>query len=233
MIIDRKKNWKNVKKVKHSSNLYEIYLDDVRLKSDKGNDLKLPEYLADEIVLEWSDDKSVNAIKKSFFTKFSFSVADFNENEHKSVIEGLLEYGNCDPICYIADKPRKLHVKQKKLYKPTIKWIEKFLSVKLNIGEGLLFVEQPLLNSHKIKKYLTDLNNFQLVAIHELTKSIGSLFITLAIYEKSITPKMAWEVANVEDNHRIEVWGEVEEETHIKNVNLEHFNRLVGILKMI
>ena len=44
---------------------------------------------------------------------------------------------------------------------------------------------------------------------------------------------MAWEVANVEDNYRIEVWGEVEEETHIKNVNFEHFNKLVGILKMI
>ena len=36
-----------------------------------------------------------------------------------------------------------------------------------------------------------------------------------------------------EDDFRIEVWGEVEEETLIKNANLEFFNNLVKILSMI
>ena len=72
-----------------------------------------------------------------------------------------------------------------------------------------------------------------MTALHELTKSLGSLFTALALYNKFVSPESAWETANVEDNFRIEVWGEVEEETLIKNVNLEFFNKLVKILSMI
>ena len=103
----------------------------------------------------------------------------------------------------------------------------------MNKGSGLLFIEQPSLNSGKIKKYLEELDNFHLAAINEITKSLGSLFTCLALYKNAINQETAWEVANVEDNFRIEVWGEVEEETLIKKVNFDHFNSLVNILKMI
>ena len=108
-----------------------------------------------------------------------------------------------------------------------------FFSIKLNKGSGLLFVEQPALNSGKIKTYLDGLDNFHLAAINEITKCLGSLFTCLALYKNVVSQEFAWEVANVEDNFRIEVWGEVEEETLIKKVNFDHFNSLVNILKMI
>ena len=72
-----------------------------------------------------------------------------------------------------------------------------------------------------------------MTALHELTKSLGSFFTSLALYRKFVSPERAWKVANAEDNFRIEVWGEVEEETLIKNANLELFNNLVKIIKMI
>ena len=96
-----------------------------------------------------------------------------------------------------------------------------------------MFIEQPPLNSSNIRKSLEELDDFHLTIIHELTKSLGSLFTSLALYNNIITPEFAWEVANVEDNFRIELWGEVEEETLMKNANFDHFNKLVKILKMI
>ena len=155
------------------------------------------------------------------------------QKERENVLSRLVAYGNCDPICYIADEPKKLHIKQKKLYDPLIDWAQKFLSIKLNKGPGILFIEQPSLNSGNIKKSLEELDNFHLTTIHELTKSLGSLFTSLALYKNIVSPELAWEVANIEDNFRIDVWGEVEEETLIKNVNFDHFNKLVKILKMI
>ena len=233
MIIGREKYWKNVKKKKQADNLVLIYLDEVCLKSDQGNSIQLSAQLADEVVKEWKADGKIDAIKNSFYTKLCFSVADMTKKEREIVLGRLVEYGNCDPICYIADQPRKLHSKQKSLYCPLIDWAEKFLSIKLNTGSGLLFVEQPALNSSKIKKHLEELDNFHLATINELTKSLGSLFACLALYKKILSKELAWEVGNVEDNFRIEFWGEVEEETHIKNVNFDHFNNLVKILKMI
>ena len=233
MIISKEKYWKNVRKEEQNNNLFLIYLDENCLKSDQGNNIKVSARLADEIVREWNADGKIDSIKNSFFTKFCFSVIDMNKKDRESALSQLIAYGNCDPICYIADEPKKLHIKQKKLYDPLIDWAQKALSIKLNTGTGLLFIEQPLPNSGNIKKFLEELDNFHLTIIHELTKSLGSLFTSLALHKNIISSELAWAVANVEDNFRIDVWGEVEEETLIKNVDFDHFNKLVKILKMI
>ena len=233
MIIAKEKYWKQVRKEEFRDNLFRIYLDKTCLQSDKGNDIQISEQLADEIVREWSKDGKIDSIKNSFFTKFCFSATDITKKEREAVFVRLVEYGNCDPICYIASEPTKLHLKQENLYSPLIEWAEKFFSIKLNIGTGLLFIEQPPLNSNIIKKYLEELDNFHLTAIHELTKSLGSLFTCLALYQNKVSPELAWEIANVEDNFRIEVWGEVEEEKQKKNVDFDHFKDLTKILQMI
>ena len=124
-------------------------------------------------------------------------------------------------------------MKQENLYSPLLDWAEKFFSIKLNVATGLLFIEQPPINSNIIKTYLEELDNFHLTAIHEITKSLGSLFTCLALYKNAVSLELAWEVANVEDNYRIEVWGEVEEETQKKNVDFDHFKDLTKILQMI
>ena len=233
MIIGREKYWKKVKKEKQTDNLFLIYLDQICLKSDQGNSIKLSAQLADEVVREWNTDGKIDAMKNSFYTKYCFSVADMTQKERKNILDRLVEYGNCDPICYIADQPTKLHLNQKSLYSPLINWAEKFLSIKLNKGSGLIFIEQPPLNSAKIKKYLEGLDNFNLAAISEITKSLGSFFTCLALYKNAVSQELAWKVANVEDDFRIEVWGEVEEEMLIKKVNFDYFNNSVKILKLI
>ena len=233
MIIGRERNWKRVRKEKLSNNLFVIYLDEVLLKTDQGNHVSVSERLADKMVKEWSMEGKIDTIKNSFFTKFCFAAIDITENEREAVLGSLADYSNCDPICYIADEPTKLHLKQKDLYKPLIDWTENFLLIKLNKASGLSFVEQPSLNSSKIKKYLEELDNFHLTAVHEITKSLGSLFTCLALYNNKISSELAWEIANVEDNFRIEVWGEVEEETQKKNTDSYHFKCLVNILQLI
>ena len=233
MIISRDRYWKRVRKEEQDNNLFLIYLDDVCLKSNQGNNIKLSEKLADEIVREWSVDGKIDVIKNSFFTRFSFSVTDITEKEKETVLARLVNYSECDPVCYIAGEPKKLLLKQKKLYCPIIDWVEEFLSINLNKASGLLHVEQPRLNSGKIRKYLEEFDNFHLMAIHELTKSLGSLFTCLALYKNIVSPEVAWEIANVEDNFRIDVWGKVEEETLIKSLNHDHFKKLVKILQLI
>ena len=42
MIIGREKYWKNVRKEEQNNNLFLIYLDEICLKSDQGNNIKLP-----------------------------------------------------------------------------------------------------------------------------------------------------------------------------------------------
>ena len=70
MIISKEKHWKHVTKEEFEDNIFRIYLDETCLQSDLGNDIKISEQLADEIVREWSIDGKISSIKNSFFTKF-------------------------------------------------------------------------------------------------------------------------------------------------------------------
>ena len=115
MIIGKKRFWKNVRKEEQYNNLFKIYLDESCLQSDQENNILLPARLADEVVKEWNADGKIDTIKNSFYTKFCFSVIDMGQNERENVLTSMVAYGNCDPICYIADEPKKLHIKQKKL----------------------------------------------------------------------------------------------------------------------
>ena len=114
MIIGKEKYWKNVRKEEQGNNLFLIYLDEECLKSEQGNNIKLTAQLADEVVREWNADGKIDSIKK-FFHKILFSVIDMTQKERENVVNRLVAYGNCDPICYIADEPKKLHIKQKKV----------------------------------------------------------------------------------------------------------------------
>ena len=78
MIIGKEKNWKNVRKKKRDDNLFLIYLDEKCLKSDQGNNIKLPAQLADEVVREWNADGKIDSIKNSFFTKLCFKCRRFS-----------------------------------------------------------------------------------------------------------------------------------------------------------
>ena len=146
MIISKDKYWKTVRKEEQSKNLFLIYLDEVCLKSDKGHKLKLSEQLANEVVREWNADGKIDIMKNSFYTKFCFSVIDMTKRERENVIGRLVEYGSCDPICYIASEPTKLHVMQKNLYNPLIDWAERFLSIKFSKVMPLFFSLNKLIS---------------------------------------------------------------------------------------
>ena len=107
MIISKDKYWNRVRKEEQSKNLFLIYLDEACLKSDKGHKLRLPEQLANEVIRERSADGKLSDIKNSFFTKYCFSATDITKKEREAVFGRLVEYGSCDPICYIASEPKK------------------------------------------------------------------------------------------------------------------------------
>ena len=62
MIIGKEKYWKNVRKEKQGKNLFLINLDEKPLKSDQGNNIKVPAQLADEVVREWNADGKIDTI---------------------------------------------------------------------------------------------------------------------------------------------------------------------------
>ena len=175
MIISKDKYWKNVRKEEQRKNLFLIYLDEVCLKSDKGHKLKLSEQLANEVVREWSVDGKLSAIKNSFFTKFCFSATDITKKQREAIFSLLVEYANCDPICYIACEPTNLHLKQKNLYSPLISKGAKYLNTSRRAAELIKYASNAFLAT-KITSIneLANLSEKLNINIEDVSIGIGS-----------------------------------------------------------
>ena len=169
-------------------------------------------------------------IKKGFHTRFCFNVFDHTAPLRLKVLQTILEYSDCDLVCYLAENPIELVERQKKLFARYIDWADEFFEIKLRTGMGIKHVKQNSKNEAKIKRYLEKLNNFELTIVYELTNLTGSFFIATAVFIGVVKVKDAWNASVIEDTFRIELWGEVEEEIAVSKNKKEYFFSFVKLI---
>ena len=58
----------------------------------------------------------------------------------------------------------------------------------------------------------------------------GSFFIATAVFIGVVKAKDAWNTSVIEDTYRIELWGEVEEETVVSKNKKEYFFSFVKLM---
>ena len=230
MIIKKVNNWKTVAISKTPGSAYNVLLDNDYLISELGNIIELPKKLAFSVAKEWRSNQDVEKIKKEFHTKFCLSVFDHTVPLRLKVLQTILEYADCDLVCYLAENPIKLVERQKKLFARYIDWADEFLEIKLRIGTGIKHVKQNSKNEAKIKRYLEKLNNFELTIVYELTNLTGSFFIATAVFIGVVKAKDAWNASVIEDTFRIEMWGEIEEEIAVSKNKKEYFFSFVKLI---
>ncbi len=229
-MIKRGKNWKAVTIAKTRGSSYNVLLDNDHLFSELGNIIELPKKLAISVAKEWRWNEDIEEIKKKFYTKFCFSVFDHTAPLRLKVLQTILEYADCDLVCYLAENPIQLVERQKKLFVTYIDWADEFLGIKLITGSGINHVKQNRENETKIKRYLEKLNDFELTIVYELTKLTSSFFIASAVYFGVVKAKDAWNASVIEDSYRIELWGEVPEETAVYENKKEYFFSFVKLM---
>ncbi len=230
MVIKRVKNWKAVTISKTRVSTYNVLLDNDYLLSELGTIIELPKKLAISVAKEWRRVEDIEEIKKKFYTKFCFSVFDHTAPLRLKVLQTILEYADCDLVCYLAENPIDLVERQRKLFARYLDWADEFLGVKLITGTGIKHVKQNSQNEAKIKRFLDKLNDFELTIVYQLTNLTGSFFIAAAVFSRVVKAKGAWSASTIEDTYRIELWGEVEEETVVSKNKKEYFFSFVNLM---
>ena len=229
-MIKRVKNWKTVTIAKTQGSTYNVLLDNDHLLSELGHIIELPKKLAISVAKEWRWNEDIEEIKKKFYTKFCFSVFDHTAPLRLKVSQTILEYAECDLVCYLAENPIELVERQKKVFVTYIDWADEFLGIKLITGNGINHVKQNRENEKKIKRYLEELNDFELTIVYELTNLTSSFFIATAFYFGVVKAKDAWNASVIEDTYRIELWGKVPEETEVSKNKKEYFFSFVKLM---
>jgi len=193
---------------------YAITLDGRKVKTPLKQNLIVPsKLLAHLIALEWDSQSPTLKPFTMPFTSLACTVIDKKNSEkrtYETIIDDITKYFETDTLCFFSDKSNKLLDKQEKKWKPIIEWAEKQSGVKIETTTGL-FLSHPEETNQKFYRFISQLNDWQIVGFEEMVRSSKSFLIGLALINRAISVHQAADLCRLEVLHQIEQWGAVED----------------------
>jgi chaperone required for assembly of F1-ATPase len=128
----------------------------------------------------------------------------------------ILRYAGSDLVCYRAEAPKTLEVRQAEAFDPTLRWAAERLGARLTIAAGLVHFDQPLESIEALRRALQGFDDpAALAGLSAMTNLTGSALLALATAHGFLEPQEAWRAAHVDEDFQNEHWG-VDEEARVR-----------------
>jgi chaperone required for assembly of F1-ATPase len=186
---------------------YAVLLDGKVVRTPARQPLTLPNSaLADAVVAEWQDQRTVIDPARMPLTRLANSIIDGVTASASAVAAEVEKYLGSDLLFYRADGPERLIARQQELWDPIVTWARTALGARFELVEGVIHVAQPL-QSIQAAAAAIPRDPWRLGAVHSLTTLSGSALIALALAHKALSSDAAWTAAYVDEDWNMELWG--------------------------
>lgn len=194
-----------------------VLLDGKPMRIPGGSALMLHnERLADAIAAEWQAAGS-NGGEMSMddvpLTRLAGTAQDRVEPNRLAVAAGLAAYGESDLLCYRAERPQALVVRQAREWQPWLDWAERTHGVRLTPTEGIRHVAQDTASLHRVGRLYADMPAYALAALGIAVPAMGSAVLGLALDAGALPAEDAYRVSSLDELFQREQWGEDTEAT--------------------
>ncbi len=193
-----------------------ILLDGKKLKTPSKNTLRLPSEAAAHLLrAEWDDQKDVIQPTRMPATRLVNSALDGVAANVAEVLEDIVRFSGSDLLCYRAESPQSLVLRQNELWDPALEWAHGHLGSRFILAQGIVYQEQPAQTVEAFRTALQQHTDPLVVAcLHSMTTLTGSAILTLAVVKGGIDAEQAWSLAHLDEDWNIEQWGTDEEQLH-------------------
>lgn len=188
------------------------------------------EAVADGLVEEWNAQQVHIDPATMPLTRIVNSALDGVAQTMDAVADEIGGYAGTDLLCYRASGPHGLCERQRQHWDPVLSWVEENLGVRLQLAEGVMFVEQPNEALETIRATLDQYDPIALSALHTVTSITGSVLLALTLSHHGKTPAEIWQAAHVDDDWNIERWGEDDEAKRVRAYKRNDFDAAAIIL---
>ncbi len=224
-ILEPKRFWKSAEVVACDGG-FTVALDGRAVRTPAKTAFSVPtEILARHIADEWmAQDEKIDPATMPY-TRTANAAIDKVAPQFKEVAGLIAAYGENDLLCYRAESPRELADRQARLWDPLLAWATSAFGVNLQIGTGVMHIEQAPNDMQTLAKLVTDMTAYQLAAFHDLVSLSGSLILGLAAARNHADWQVLWDLSRVDETWQEEQWGH-DDEAHaaaqIKRASFEH-----------
>lgn len=148
----------------------------------------------------------------------------------QAVVEDVIRFSASDLICYRAEAPEALVVRQALAWNPVLDWARSALDAQFFLAEGIMHVKQPQKSLDAVGSWLQQRQDpFRLASIHVMTTLSGSALLALAVDAGALAAEQAWLAAHVDEDWNIEQWGEDDEANARRQARHREFNAAVTL----
>ena len=190
---------------------FEVRLDGRPIRTPAGRPLTVPtEVLAAAIAREWAEQPEKGEIKPldMAMMRLAATAIDRVTVQRRKVIDDTAKYAGSDLLCYRADAPTDLVVRQARVWQPLLDWAATHYGARLEVTAGVQHRPQPASSLTALTEAVAGHSDFGLAALFNLTAAMGSVVLALAVSERRLTPSDAFEAAELDALYEIEKWGE-------------------------
>ena len=191
---------------------YTVVLDGRSVKTPAKSGLIVPtRTLAQEIAKEW--DAQVDDVNPETMplTRAANAAIDKVAHQFDEVASLIAAYGETDLLCYRADRPQELVLRQETAWDPLLVWAKDQFSASLITGKGVMHITQPAQAIERLDAQVRQLTPFQLTAFHDLVSISGSLVLGLAVIHQRLDADSAWAMSRIDETWQAEQWGQDDE----------------------
>ncbi len=214
---------------------FEVSLDGRPVRTPGRQKLTFPSAkLAEASAAEWSAQGETLDMAAMPLTALSYAALDRIAEDPRRFVDDVTRFAETDLLCYRASTPPKLVAGQAKAWDPLLAWLLERYGVRLVLAEGIMPVDQPEKAIATIRDAFAVLDPFRLTAAHVASQAAGSAVIALALVQGEISPAIAADAAQIDDNWQLEEWGEDEEARGLivrRRSDLEEIGHFLSLLE--
>ncbi len=167
--------------------------------------------MADAVAAEWAAQEGEVKPLTMPHTRSANSAIERVAPQHAEVAAMLASYGETDLLCYRASGPQDLTQRQAEAWDPLLDWATDRYGAALRVTVGVVPVAQPADAVERLAQAVAGVAPFPMTALHDLVTLTGSLILGLAVAERRLSAKDAWEISRIDEVWQMAQWGEDEE----------------------
>lgn len=213
----------------------EILLDGRSVRTPAKAEFIVPGMaLAEAIAEEWrAQDEQIDP-RTMPFTKLANTAIDGVAHNREETVNAVMTFAASDLICYRAEQPDGLVMKQMALWGPVVDWLAQYLGAPFEVSEGVMHVEQPKEALARVREVIETFDAYSLTAFHTMASLMGSTCLALAHVAGLFDLQATWTAAHVDEDWQISQWGQDEEAAARRAKRWEEMeaaSRLFALLK--
>lgn len=219
--------------VKPNGNTYAIMLDDRPIKTPMKQLLAVNSAeLAKAIAKEWETQTEEIDHESMIHTKLTNTALDRVIPRRQEIIDEIIAFAGSDLLCYRATEPQTLCESESRAWDPVIDWYKNTHNIHLKTTSGITHVSQEAKELQKIGSLLSEIDEFTLTAIHNITTLTGSALLSIGLILGPWQPDEIWQAAHIDEDYQIQRWGEDEQASHRRNERRQQYQYTYEFYKL-